>query len=68
VRLRTPTVDIQGLREVERLLHQDQGVIERDWVDRQRRTNATKSHKIRPQSIRRVTESYKFRSSRSRPR
>jgi len=41
VRLLTPTVGIQGLREAERLIHQDQGVIERDRVEHRRRINAT---------------------------
>jgi len=70
VNLHSPKVDIQELREAERLFHQSQAVIERVQNDQRQRVYATSVRRILPQPIRRVTDSFrdKYRSSHSRPR
>jgi len=70
VNLHCQKVDIQELREEERLFHQSQDVIERPRTIRRRQVYATGVHRIVSQPIRRVTEQFKgkYRSSHSRSR
>jgi len=70
VSLHSPMVDIQELRETERLFHQSQGVIERPQVVQQRRVYAVATRRIPPQRIRRATDNLrdKHQRSPSRPR
>jgi len=70
VSLHCPKVDIQELREAERLFHQSQGVIERLQGAQQRKVYAVAKRRILPQRIRRVTDDVrdKYRRSHSKPR
>jgi len=65
---RTPVINIQDLREAEKIIHQSQIVAERISVDQRRRVNATKSLEILSHSIRGLKDKFKRRSSSSRPR
>jgi len=67
---RNSGVDIQELREAERLFHQSQAVLGRQRVEQQHQVNVIKAHRILPQAIRRVTDIYKnrYRSACSRSR
>jgi len=59
VNLHSPKVDIQELREAERLFHQSQAVIERPRNDQRRQVYATSVRRIWPQPIRRVSDNFK---------
>jgi len=63
-------VDIQDLREAERLFHLSQSVTGRSRSVRRRSAYASRVHQIVPQSLRRVTEQFKgrYRATHSRPR
>jgi len=70
---RTPVINIQDLREAERIIHQSQTVAERISIDQRRRSNATtrqrdNAHGILSHSIRGFKDKSRHRSSSSRPR
>jgi len=65
-----PKVDIQDLREAERLFHLNQDAAEESLSVQRRSTYANRVHQGVPQSLRRITEQYKARHrvTQSRPR
>jgi len=65
-----PKVDIQDLREAERLFHLSQDAVEESRSVRRQSGYASRVHQIVPQSLRRITEQYKgrYRATHSRPR
>jgi len=65
-----PNVEIQDLREAERLFHLSQDAIEESRSVRRRSGYASRVHQILPHSLRRITEQYKgrYRATHSKPR
>jgi len=65
-----PRVQIQELREAERLFHLHQEVVEESRSVRRRRRSIDRVRQVAPQSIRRITAQYKgrYRDTHSRSR